>query len=55
MMLLVMVVIISIQLSSSLLMCRVYSQTANYRNSTTQMTSHNEQDTKETDTTKTNT
>jgi hypothetical protein len=41
-----------IQFNSSLLMCRVYSQKANYRNSTTQIITDNEQDTKETDTRK---
>jgi hypothetical protein len=35
-------------------MCQFYSQRANYRNSTTQITTGNEQDTNETDTTKTN-
>jgi hypothetical protein len=35
-------------------MFRVYSQKDNYGNSTTQITTDNEQDTNETDTTKTN-
>jgi hypothetical protein len=44
----------SIQFNSSLLMCQLYGQKANYRNSTTQMTTDNEQNTNETDKTKTN-
>jgi hypothetical protein len=35
-------------------MCPVYSQKANYRNRTTQVTTDSEQDTNETDTIKTN-
>jgi hypothetical protein len=34
-------------------MCQFYSQKAKYRNSTTQITADSEQDTNETDTTKT--
>jgi hypothetical protein len=35
-------------------MCQFYSQEANYRNSTTEITTDNEESTRERDTTKTN-
>jgi hypothetical protein len=40
----------SIQFNSSILMCRVNSQKANYRNSTAQTPTDSEKDTNETDT-----
>jgi uncharacterized protein YpuA (DUF1002 family) len=47
-------VIVIIQFNSSLLMCQINSQMANYTNSTTQITTDNEQVTNEIDTTTTN-
>jgi hypothetical protein len=44
----------SIQFNSRALLCRVNSQMANYRKSTTQITTENEQDTNETNKTKQN-
>jgi uncharacterized protein YpmB len=48
----IIIIIIIIQFNSSLLMCQVNSQMATYRNNTAQITTENEYDKNETDTTK---